>query len=612
MTSITPASNAKALARDGVRTAILSSRFESIARKMQNTLFRTARSGILNTAHDFSCVILTADCRLLAAAESLPIHTLIGPDIMCRTVIRYHPELRAGDCFLHNSPYEGNSHAADHCLIAPVVDPGGTLRYFVLAKAHQADCGNSRPSTYLGDVADVYEEGALIFSAVKIQKDYKDNDDIVRMCKARIRVAEQWWGDYLASLGAVRIAERELLALGAEVGWDVLDTYAEAWFDYSEGKMVEAIGRLRTGTRTVQASHDPFPGVPDGIPVKVDVAVDAKAGTILVDLRDNPDCQPCGLNLTEGCAVSAAMVGIYNSLLDHSVPANAGSFRRIEVRVRENCAVGIPRHPFSCSVATTNLADRVSNPVQRALAEIAPGFGMAETGPIQPPGMGVISGFDPRHGNVPFVNQVHIGVSGGAGTPVTDGFLSIIHVGNAGMCRIDCVEVDELHHPIHVVRRGIVADTEGAGTFRGAPSIYAEFGPTQGCTMKVLYTADGTINSAVGARGGGGGGPARAQKRERDGSLTTLPACYGVTLEPGEFVVSHSAGGGGYGRPTLRDPERVMADLRERWITADRARATYGVVATGEAATDSLLLDEAATRKLRDTMMSAQATEIHA
>ncbi len=585
--------------RDGVRLALLSARMESIARKMQNTLFRTARSGILNTAHDFSCVVLTADCRLLAAAESLPNHTLIGPDIMCRTVKGYHRDLRAGDCFLHNSPYEGNSHAADHCLIVPVVDPGGALRFFVLAKAHQADCGNSKPSTYLGDVVDVYEEGALIFSAVKVQEGYRDNDDIIRMCKARIRVPDVWWGDYLASLGAVRIAERELLALGEEVGWGTLADYAEQWFDYSEGKMVDAIRRLTSGRATIRTAHDPFPGVPEGIPVKVDVEIDAEAGTIRVDLRDNPDCQPCGLNLTEACSISAAMVGIYNGILDHDVPANAGSFRRIAVDVRENCAVGIPRHPFSCSVATTNLADRVSNPVQRAMAEIAPGFGMAETGPIQPPGMGVISGRDPRHQGSPFVNQVHVGISGGAGTPVTDGFLSIIHAGNAGMCRIDCVEVDELQYPMHVVRRGIVPDTEGAGTFRGAPSVYAEFGPTTDCPMKVLYTADGTITNALGARGGGGGGPTRAYKRERDGALTTLPACYGVALERGEYVVSYSSGGGGYGAPLDRDPQRVMHDLREGWITAERARTVYGVVAQGRVDDDTLGLDAAATRALR-------------
>ncbi|EWY39567.1 hydantoinase [Skermanella stibiiresistens SB22] len=587
--------------RDGVKTAILASRFDSIARKMQNTLFRTARSGILNTAHDFSCVILTADCRLLAAAESLPSHTLVGPDIMCRTVKAYHPDLKAGDCFLHNSPYEGNSHAADHCLIVPVVDEGGTLRFFVLAKAHQADCGNSRPSTYLGDVVDVYEEGALIFSAAKVQSDYKDNQDIIRMCETRIRVPDQWWGDYLASMGSVRIGERELLELGASFGWDELERYAEAWFDYSEEKMATAIARLPSGRRTLSSAHDPFPGVPEGIPVKVDVEIDAEAGRIRVDLSDNPDCQPCGLNLTQGTSMSAAMVAIYNGLIDHGVPVNAGSFRRIDITVRENCCVGIPRHPFSCSVATTNLADRVSNPIQRAIAEIAPGFGMAETGPIMPPAMGVISGRDPRNDGEPFVNQVHIAVTGGAGTPVTDGFLSIIHVGNAGMCRIDCVEVDELHHPIVIKSRALVPDTEGAGTFRGAPSARAEFGPVDGCVMKVLYTADGTITPALGARGGGPGSKSRAEKREKDGGLTILPACYGATLEEDEWIVSYSSGGGGYGSPLEREPERVLHDLREGWITAGRARDVYGLVTTGSAEDDSLAVDWAATETLRTT-----------
>ena len=584
-------------AREGVRMAIISNRMESIARKMQNTLFRTARSGVLNTAHDFSCVVLTADCDLLATAESLPIHTLIGPDIMCRTVRHYHPELKAGDCYLHNSPYEGDSHPADHCLIVPVVDDGGTLRFFVLAKAHQADCGNSRPTTYMGHAKDVYEEGALIFSAAKIQSDYRNNEDLIRMCRARIRVPEQWWGDYLATLGAVRIGERELLDLGREVGWDVLEEYASAWFDYSEQKMIDAIKRLPSGRVTVHSAHDPFPGVPDGIPVKVDMTIDAEAAKITVDLRDNIDCQPCGLNLSEGCSRTAAMVGIYNGILDHTVPPNAGSFRRVEVLLRENCVVGIPRHPHSCSVATTNLADRVANPVQRAIAEIAPGFGMADTGPIMPPAMGVISGKDPRHHDAPFVNQIFLGTTGGAGTPVTDGFLSIIHVGNAGLCRQDSIEVDELHHPVFVRQRYIMADTEGAGEFRGAPSAYAEFGPIEGCTMEVLYTADGTVNPAEGTRGGLPGALSHAAKRELDGTLTPLPACHGVKLEPGEYVVSRSSGGGGYGSPFERAPARVLKDVQDGWVSRERARDVYGVVITADGV--DLAVDEPATAALR-------------
>jgi N-methylhydantoinase B len=583
--------------RSSVRMAILSSRMEGIARKMQNTLFRTARSGVLNTAHDFSCVVLTADCRLLAAAESLPIHVMIGPDMMCKSVLRHHPELRRGDAFLHNSPYDGNSHAADHCLIAPVIDEQGVLRCFVLAKAHQADCGNSRPTTYMGHARDVYEEGALIFPAVKVQQDYRDIDDIVRMCRVRIRVPEQWWGDYLAALGAIRIGERELLALGAEVGWDSLAVYTEEWFDYSEQRMIEAIRRLPSGTRTARSVHDPFPGVPDGIPATVTVEVDAAAARIRVDLQDNPDCQPCGLNLTEACARTAAMVGIYNGLIDHTVPPNAGSFRRVEILVRENCCVGIPRHPHSCSVATTNLADRVTNPVQRALAELADGFGMAETGPILPPSTGVISGRDARHGDAPFVNQIFLAITGGAGTPVSDGWLTIIHAGNAGLCRHDSIEVDELHHPIHVTSRYMLPDTEGAGRFRGAPSAYCEFGPVAGSTIEVLYTADGTINPALGARGGGAGGPARACKRELDGTLTDLPNCYGVTLAPGERVVAHTAGGGGYGSPLEREPARVKHDLDEGWITRDRAEHVYGLALDPDG-----IVDGAATARRRQEL----------
>src|SRR5207253_3112739 len=113
-------------------------------------------------------------------------------------IAQTHPVLRAGDAFLHNSPYHGNSHAADHSMLVPVVDDEGVHRFSVLAKAHQADCGNSQPTTYMASACDVYEEGALLFDAVRVQCDYRDNEDVLRMLRLRIRVPDQWWGDYLA------------------------------------------------------------------------------------------------------------------------------------------------------------------------------------------------------------------------------------------------------------------------------------------------------------------------------------------------------------------------------------------------------------------------------
>ena len=155
--------------------------------------------------------------------------------------------------------------------------------------------------------------------------------------------------------------------------------------------MISAIGRMRGGQATARATHDPVPGTPpEGIIIQVAVAVDPVA-TIEVDLRDNPDNYPCGLNLSQACALSAAMVGIFNGV-GHLVPPNAGSYRRVRILLREGCVVGIPRHPASCSVATTNLGDRVTCAVQRALAEIDEQSGMADGGAALPPAAGVISG----------------------------------------------------------------------------------------------------------------------------------------------------------------------------------------------------------------------------
>jgi N-methylhydantoinase B len=403
--------------------AVLTARFNGVARKMANTLFRTGRSGILTIAHDFSCAVLTAEHELLAAAESLPIHVLRGPEIMTKTMTDNHPKLKRGDAYLHNSPYHGCTHPADHSILIPIIDDEGVHRFTVLAKGHQADCGNALPTTYMGAAKDVYAEGALIFPAVKIQDNYEHVMDIVRMCRLRMRVPDQWWGDYLATLGAARVGEREILALGREVGWNLLAAYTKEWFDYSEKRMIDVVRAMPKGKITRTSTHDPFPATPaGGVTIKVTVEVKPEEAMIEVDLRDNPDSMENGLNLSEGCALSAPMVAIFNSI-DQTVPKNEGSFRRIKVHLRDGCIAGRPIHPSSCSVATTNIADRVANPVQAAIAELADGLGMAETGAVIPPSCGVISGV--HHGK-PFVNEVYLGCTGGAGTPSNDGWLTIL------------------------------------------------------------------------------------------------------------------------------------------------------------------------------------------
>ena len=591
----------KTITLDPITLAVLNKRFEAVTTKMANTLLRTGRSGVLNLARDFSTSIVTRDCELLSGAESLPIHHLSGADLMARSMMELHPDLQRGDAFLHNSPYHGCSHPADHTILVPVINDEGAHHYTVWVKAHQADCGNAQPTTYMGDARDVYEEGALIFPAVKVQQNYRDIPDIIRLCEMRIRVPEQWRGDYLAMVGAARIGEREVLAMADEFGWETLHAFEREWLDYSEKLMIAAIKKLPSGSATATSTHDPVPGTPpEGIRIKVEVQVDAENAMIEVDLRDNPDVMPCGLNLSEACARTGAMIGIFNSIED-PVPTNAGSFRRIKVHIREGCIAGGGKHPTSMSVATTNLADRVTNPVQRAFSKIKDGIGLAECGPIFPASMGVISGFDPRNDNAPFVNEVFLLDTGGAAAVKTDAWLTICHAGNSGMCFIDSVELDELHFPILVKSRHLVPDTEGAGRTIGAPSGFCEYGPIGGGTLEVVYVADGAINNAKGTLGGLDGAKIRNYMRTKDGELKELPACSDIILQPGETVVSYSSGGGGYGPPYKRPVDKVKHDVKEGWVTKERARDVYGVVFDGEGN-----IDETATAKRRKALANVE------
>jgi N-methylhydantoinase B len=266
-------------------------------------------------------------------------------------------------------------------------------------------------------------------------------------------------------------------------------------------------------------------------------------GRVVVDLRDNPDCLPSGLNLSEACAKSAGLIGIFLGI-GAGVPANAGSLARVDVLVRTGCCVGKPVHPYSCSAATTNLQDRVANATLQAFTEIAEGYGMGEFGYGQGGGTSVISGLDPRTGR-PFVNQLYLAGSAGPGTSFgTDGWLNTYTNGGLGMVYKDSVEVDEQLHPILVVSERVIPDSEGAGKRRGAHATFTEYGPI-GCEIDVVNCGDGSVVPARGARGGGDGSKMQMWRRRRDGSLEDLKTFHRITLADGETLVGASCSGGG-------------------------------------------------------------------
>jgi N-methylhydantoinase B len=580
---------------DQIVIAVLANRLDSIVREMTNTLFRTGRSAILNTAKDFSCSIVTADHQLLSSADGLPIHVL-GGGRQTESMCEFHPDLAQGDAFLHNDPYLGNTHTADHTILVPVFVAGKHL-FTVAAKAHQADCGNSDPSTYMPFAKDVYQEGGLNFPCVRIQRDFQDVGDIIRMCRMRIRVPDVWYGDYLAALGAARIGERRLIALAEKYGVDTIAAFVREWLDYSERRMAHAIRALPAGKLTAEGRHDALPGLPDGIPVKVSIDVRPDDGLIEVDLRDNIDCVPVGVNLSQTCATAGALIGVLNCI-DASVPRNEGSFRRVRVLLRENCVVGIPRFPASTSMATSNVTNRLINATQRAFSLLGKGHGLAEGAASMGVGFGVVSGTDRRRGGAPYVNQVVIGNNGGPAAPTCDGWVTYCMPDAAASVMVDSAEIIEQKYPLLIRSVRLVADTGGAGRFRGGPAGEITYGPLHD-PMTVAYFAEMHEDPPRGTLGGEAGQRSSVWKIDRDGREQPLAPIGLVDLQPGEWIRGLESGGGGYGDPLERDPDRVRHDVLEGWISAPRARDTYGVVLSGSRESDDLAVDIEATGRLR-------------
>ncbi len=557
---------------DPTLLAVLAHRFEAIVREMTNTLFRTGRSSILNMARDFSCSIITADDQLFAAAEGLQVHVL-GAGLQTSSMRKLHPDLREGDAFLHNDPLLGNTHTADHTILVPVFVDGEHI-FTTSAKAHQADCGNAEPSTYVAYAEDVYAEGGLVFPCVKVQEDYTDNEDIIRMCRRRIRVPDVWYGDYLAAIGAARIGERRVKETIERYGTETIKTFIEEWLDYSERVMDQAIRKLPARRLEAHSQHDPIPGLPEGVAVTVTAEVDPDEGKVSFDLRDNPDCIPFGINVSEACARGGCTIALLNCL-EEDVPRNAGAFRRIEVLLREGSIAGGLVEPYSASVSTTNVLNRIINAAQSAFTDMGEGQGLAEGAGALGVGFAVFSGTyeDGR----PYVSEMVIGNNGGPASPHCDGWITYAMPDCSKTIYIDSVEMLERNYPLRFRSLRLLPDSGGAGRLRGGPASEVIYGPTA-TPLRAFYLADFALNPPLGVLGGLPGLAASASVIDRDGSEQPKEPVGDSLLEAGQWIRGVEAGGGGYGDPLDRDPDAVLKDVLERWVSPAAARDVYGIV----------------------------------
>ncbi len=581
---------------DPVELAVMANRLDAIVREMTSTVILTANSSVIGMARDFSCSILSADHDIIGVAEALPVHAF-GSNLQGQAMADFHPGFREGDAFLNNDPYNGNTHAADHTILVPVF-VGGEHLFTTVVKCHQADCGNSVPTTYFAAARDVYQEGAIVFPMVQVQRDGRDIEDIVRMCRARIRVPDQWHGDFQSAIAAARTGEKSLQAFAAKFGVERVKEFVRAWLDYSERRAASAIARLPAAELERRGRLDGLGDfLPDGVEVFVRISIQPEEQKVVVDLRENIDCVDAGVNLCQATATGMAITGIVNCL-ENDLPLNSGTFRRIEVLLRENCVVGIPQFPHSASTATTLLADVICNTAQSSIASLGDGFGLSESNMFLGVSTGVISGKDERAGDEDYVNQLFLMGGGGPASAEADGLDVFTVIAGAGLCYRDSIEVSEQRLPLLVKSMRLMPGTAGAGRQRGGIATRTEFGP-RGNEMVVMQVTNGVATGPRGVQGGHDAAPGANVKVHADGAEEVLPGYLHAVLKPGETIIGFDSGGGGYGDPRTRDPHAVLADVIEKYETPERARDIYGVALATDAKGRVTGVDAAATAALR-------------
>jgi N-methylhydantoinase B len=227
--------------------------------------------------------------------------------------------------------------------------------------------------------------------------------------------------------------------------------------------------------------------------------------------------------------------------------------------------------------------------------------GLAEGGGDFSSGMGVVSGVDDREGeSIPYVNQFCVGLSGGPGTHDYDGWLTYEAPNGGGVLVLDSIEVDEAQYPVLMESRRVAMNSMGAGRWNGAPATEGAYRSLSG-NCAVFYCSDGDTNPAQGVFGGHAGAPSGNWRRSANGDSEPLPSFHEARLTSAESIVYRSAAGGGYGEPEARNPQSVAEDVNRKWLSEERAKSVYKVALLKAANGIDFTVNEAETRRLRDS-----------
>ncbi|MFB6160434.1 MAG: hydantoinase B/oxoprolinase family protein [Haloferacaceae archaeon] len=557
---------------------------KSVVEEMGATLQRTAYSTNIKIRRDHTCALFDADLRHVAQHDLAPQHIGSLVSVVPRNVRALDRPLAPGEGLLINDPYRGAVHLPDVMVISPCYHDGDLVGY-AANSAHHVDIGGGTPGGIPNDSTELYAEGVVI-PGIRAVEDWEYRDEVLEFLLRNVREPGMRRGDYRAQLGANRVGEERFAALHDRYGTGSVEGHLDDLLDYTERRVRAAIADLPDG-RYKAADEMDGDGITDD-PVELRLAVEVDGDAMTLDYTGTAEQNRGPLNCTPAMAFAGAMA-VVMAFLGGDLPKNDGFYRPIETVTPEGTMVNpVDDAPVA---GGWEIAMRAGDLVTRALGEAVPDETIAAT-------KGIVcnvafGGRDPRDGDKYVYYET---VAGGyGGRKEKDGMDAVqTHFQNTANSPIEELETEI---PVYVRRYELIEDSAGAGRRRGGLGVrrdYDFYGEDAGFSL----LTDRTTSAPWGLFGGGSADPADFRLNPGTDDERPLGSKSTTELGPDDVVSLRTPGGGGYGDPLERDPERVLADVRDGKVSSEAAREEYGVVLRDGA------VDAAATRERRAAMRS--------
>ncbi len=565
---------------DPVALEIIWNRLLAVVTEQQDALMRTAFSTIVRESQDLACGLFDVQGRMIAQSVSgTPGHINAMATSMGHFLAAYPlATLAPGDVLLTNDPWMTAGQINDITITTPIFRDGRAVALFANT-CHAADIGGRILSA---EAREIYEEG-LRLPIMKLFDRGRPNETLVQIVRANVRLPDEVVGDLHAQAACNDAGGRALLETMDEFGLPDLEGVAEEIVRRSEETIRARIREIPDGEWRSETWSDGFEE-----PIVIRCCVRVAGDDMFIDFDGSSPQSPRGINVvfnyTHAYASFAAKAAIYPD-----VPHNEGGFRPVHVSAPPGCVLNAldPAPVASRHAIGHFLPSAIFAALAGALPDrlLAPGS--------DPIWLTVWRGQDP-----PFTISV-FQVGGTGARPTKDGLSAVgFPSGVAGVP----AEVVENLSPLLMRRRALRPDSGGAGAWRGGLGQLTEFTNRARGPWSVSGIVDRTRYPARGVRGGR---PGAAGEVVLDTGDRPNPKAR-IDLAPGQVVHVNTPGGGGYGDPFERDPERVRADVIAGYVTPEAAASEYGVVVRFTGRPDELVclpeqwvIDDQATKALR-------------